>query len=329
MFKGQKPSAIRLTTLYVVLAVHVGVIFIPLGMMWFMPEKPKQIAFRVKLGGSEPSHAPEIGKPERRRYTGTVGDGAPPPPPQPQEAPAPQPKPIPAPQPKPMPKPVQKPKPAPKKPAPKKPAPKKPVPKKPKPKTVPKKPVTKPKPKIDRRKQQQLAAKKRLEEQRRKRQQLAAKKRLEEQRRRRQQQVHHDKSWDNWDPNKPIGGGSNTNIAVPIGSRDRGQALGKVDGRTPAGGASENEEKYWGRLGEYFRERWKVPAGIFVTSETAVTIEIHWDARGRVISKRIIKASPNPAVTQSVKNMLDHLDYIPTPPSGIASSMKFNLVSED
>ena len=29
------------------------------------------------------------------------------------------------------------------------------------------------------------------------------------------------------------------------------------------------------------------------------------------------------------KNMLDHLDYIPTPPSGIASSMKFNMVSED
>lgn len=327
MFNGQKPSAMRLATFWVVLAVHVGVIFIPLGVMFFMPEKPKQIPFRVKLGGSEPSHAPEIGPPQRRRYTGTVGDGAPPPPPPP-EAPAP--KPIPAPQPKPQTVPS-KPKPAPKKPAPKKPAPKKPVPKKPKPQTVPKKPVTKPKPKIDRRKQQQLAAKKRLEEQRRKQQQLAAKKRLEEQRRRRQQQqqVHHDDRWKNFDPNKPFGGGSNTNIAVPIGSRDRGQALGKVDGRTPAGGASEQEEKYWERLGEYFRERWNVPAGIFVTSETAVTIEVQWDARGRVISKRIIKASPNPAVTQSVKDMLDHLDYIPTPPSGIASRMKFNMVSED
>ena len=317
MFNGQKPSCARFTTLLVVAAVHVGVIFIPLGMMLFMPEKPKQIAFRVKLGGNEPSHAPEIGPPERIRPTGTVGGGAPPPPPPPQEAPAP--KPIPAPAPKPMPKPVQKPKPAPKKPAPKKPAPKKPapkkpVPKKPKPKTVPKKPVTKPKPKIDKRKQQQLARQKRLQEQRRKQQ---------------QQQVHHDKRWDNWDPNKPVGGGSNTNIAVPIGTRDRGQALGKVDGRTPAGGASEAEEKYWSRLGEYFRERWNAPAGIFVTDETAVTIEVHWDARGRVISKRIIKASPNPAVTQSVKNMLDHLDYIPTPPSGIASSVKFNLVSED
>ncbi|MBO5822427.1 MAG: hypothetical protein J6R86_05385, partial [Lentisphaeria bacterium] len=161
MFKGQKPSAIRLTTLYVVLAVHIGVIFIPLGMMWFMPKKPKQIAFRVKLGGDEPSSAPEIGPPERIRPTGTVGGGAPPPPPQPQEAPAP--KPTPQPKPKTVPS---KPKPAPKKPAPKKPAPKKPVPKKPVPrKTVPKKRVVKPK--IDKRKQQQLAAKKRLEEQRR------------------------------------------------------------------------------------------------------------------------------------------------------------------
>ena len=322
MYNGQKTSAMRFTTLLVVLAVHVGAIFIPLGVMFFLPEKPKQIPFRVKLGGSEPSHAPEIGPPQRVRPTGNVGGGAPPPPP-PQEPLPPDPPKLP-PAPKPQPKPVPKPKPKPK------PVPKKPVPKKPAPKPVPKKPVTKPKPKIDRRKQQQLAAKKRLEQQRRRQQQLAAQKRLQEERRRRlQQQVHRDKRWDNWDPNKPVGGGSNTNIAVPIGSRDRGQALGKVDGRTPAGGASENEEKYWGRLGEYFRERWQVPAGIFVTSETAVTIEVQWDSRGKVVSKRIIKASPNPAVTQSVKNMLDHLDYVPTPPNGIASSVKFNLVSED
>ena len=327
MFNGQKPSAIRLATFWVVLAVHVGVIFIPLGVMWFVPQKPKQIAFRVKLGGDEPSSAPEIGPPQRRRPTGTVGGGTPPPTPQPQKPEAPAPKPTPQPKPKTVPS---KPKPAPQKPAPKKPAPKKPAPKKPKPKTVPPKPVTKPKPKIDRRKQQQLMQQKRLQEQRRKQQQLAAQKRLQEERLRRlQQQVHRDERWKNFDPNKPLGGGSNTNIAVPIGSRDVGQTLGKVNGKTPAGGANADEEKYWERLGEYFRERWNVPAGIFVTSETAVTIEVQWDARGRVISKRIIQASPNPAVTQSVKNMLDHLDYIPTPPSGIASSTKFKLVSED
>ena len=217
---------------------------------------------------------------------------------------------------------MQKPKPVPKKVVPKKPTQKKPVPKK----VVPKKPI----PKIDKRKQQQLMQQKRLQEQRRKQQQLAAQKRLQEERLRRlQQQVHRDERWKNFDPNKPLGGGSNTNIAVPIGSRDVGQTLGKVNGKTPAGGANADEEKYWERLGEYFRERWNVPAGIFVTSETAVTIEVQWDARGRVISKRIIQASPNPAVTQSVKNMLDHLDYIPTPPSGIASSTKFKLVSED
>ena len=324
MFNGQKPSATRLATFWVVLAVHVGVIFIPLGVMWFVPQKPKQIAFRVKLGGDEPSSAPEIGPPQRRRPTGTVGGGAPPPPPQPQEAPAP--KPIPAPQPKPtpkpIPKPVQKPKPLPKKVLPKKPTKKKPVPKK----VVPKKPI----PKIDKRKQQQLMQQKRLQEQRRKQQQLAAQKRLQEARRRQlQQQVHHDNSWKNFDPNKPFGGGSNTNIAVPIGDRDRGQVLGNVNGTPPAGGASEAEKEYLYRLSEYCRERWKVPAGIFVTSETAVTIGIQWDARGRVISKRITKASPNPMVTQSVKNMLDHLDYIPIPPPGIVSTINFTLIPEN
>ena len=327
MYNGQKTSAVRFTTLLVVLAVHVGAIFIPLGGMFFLPEKPKQIPFRVKIGGSEPSHAPEIGPPERIRPTGNVGGGAP-------QPPSPPPEPIVEVPPKKIAtsttvtpqKKIVKSKVTPQK----KIVKSKVTPKKQavKPKVTPKKQIVKSK--VDKRKQQQLAAKKRLAEQRRKQQQLAAQKRLQEERRRRlQQQVHRDKRWDNWDPNKPVGGGSNTNIAVPIGSRDRGQAPGKVDGRTPAGGASENEEKYWGRLGEYFRERWQVPAGIFVTSETAVTIEVRWDSRGKVVSKRIIKASPNPAVTQSVKNMLDHLDYVPTPPNGIASSVKFNLVSED
>ena len=95
-----------------------------------------------------------------------------------------------------------------------------------------------------------------------------------------------------------------------------------------AGGATVNEEKYWEKLDEYFRERWQAPAGIFVTSETAVTIEVRWDNRGRVLSKQIIVPSPNPAVTQSVKAMLDHLDYVPTPPVGISSSVKLRLVSQ-
>ena len=80
MFKGQKTSSTRLTTLLVVFGIHVGIIFIPLGVMLFMPQKPKQIAFRVKLGGNEPSTAPIVGPPERVRPTGNPGGGTPPPP---------------------------------------------------------------------------------------------------------------------------------------------------------------------------------------------------------------------------------------------------------
>ena len=170
--------------------------------------------------------------------------------------------------------------------------------------------------------------KKRLEAERKKRLAAERRKRLEAERRRRQQQeVYHDRRGDNWDPNKPFGG-TNHNIAVPIGTRDRGQAIGKVDGRTPAGGASAKEEAYWERFEKYVHERWQAPAGIFVTAETAVLIEITWDSRGKVLSKRIIQASPNPAVTRSVKLMLDKLDYVPAPPAGIATTVKFKLVSQ-
>ena len=309
MYNGKKTSSARFITLIVVFAVHVGAIFIPLGVMLFMPEKPKQIPFRVKIGGSEPSHAPIVGPPMRVRPTGTEGGGGTPQPPPSKPKPLPQPKPVV----KPKPKPVVKPKP-------------KPV-VKPKPKPKPK-PVVKPK--VDKRRQRQIAQQKRLREERRRQQRLAQQKRLREERRRRlQQQVHHDKRWDNWDPNKPAGGGSNTNMAVPIGPRDQGQALGKVDGRTPAGGATPDEDKYWEKFKKYLQERWQAPAGIFVTAETAVVIELQWDGRGKIVAKKIISSSPNPAVTQSVKMMLEHLDYIPTPPYGMATrSIKFRMVSQ-
>ena len=318
MFYGQKKSSFRFTTLIVVLSVHVGVIFIPLGIMLLMPAKPKPIAFRVKLGGTEPSHAPELGPPERIRPTGNSGVGAPPPPPKKEEPVAPPPPPA-------------------KKVIPTPPPAKKEV----KPKVKPKvKPVVKPKvkpvvkPKIDRKKIEQERQKKLLqqkqarEKQKRLQQQREKQKRLEAERRRRQQQeVHHDNRGDNWDPNKPFGG-TNTNIAVPIGNRDRGQKIGKVDSRTPAGGASVKEEEYWKKFTEYFYERWQAPAGIFVTEESAVEIEIVWDSRGKVLSKRIIQTSPNRAVTQSVKLMLDNLDYVPTPPAGIATTARFRLISQ-
>ena len=245
MFNGQKPSSARFTTFAVVLAVHIGVIFIPLGVMLLMPEKPKQIAFRVKLGGSEPSQAPELGPPQRIRPTGNTGSGTPPPPIPPEE-PLPPPPPQLPPEPKPKPKPEQ-PKQLPK------PKPKTPK-QKPKPKPKPK-PKQKPKPKIDqkkiarerwlrkleeiKRRKHQEKIRRELAEKRRRQQQEKLRRELAEKRRRQQQQqVHHDKRWDNFDPNNPAGGGTNTNIAVPIGTRDAGQKLGKVNSRTPAGGAT-------------------------------------------------------------------------------------------
>ena len=320
----------RFATFVVVAAIHAGGIFIPLGMMLLAPEKPKPIAFRVKLGGVEPSHAPEIGPPSRVRPAVDGGGGTQPSPPPPEKPLPPVSKKTPPPIPV---KPVEKPKPKQKKTP--KPRPK------PKQKKTPK-PKQKPKQKPNRRKQleqqkrlqqeklrrQQLERQKRLQQEKLRRQQLERQKRLQQEKLRRlQQQVHRDNSWDNWDPNKPAGG-TNTNIAVPIGPRDRGQALGNVGGRTPAGGASADEEKYWNKLRDYLYERWQAPAGIFVSKETAVLFEISWDSRGRVLSWRIIKASPNPAVTQSVKMMLEHLDYIPSPPPGIADRVPFRMVSQ-
>ena len=295
MNDGKKTSSFRLTTLIVVIAVHVGAVFIPLGVMLFTPEKPKQIPFRVKIGGIEPSSASIVGPPTRVRPTGNEGNGDTPPPPPP---------------------------------------------------VVKQKPKPVVKTKIDKRRQQQLAQQKRLQEERRRQQQLAQQKRLQEERRRQQrlaqqkrlqeerrrrlqQEVYQDKRWKNWDPNKPAGGGTNTNIAVPIGPRNQGQTIGKNIGGTPAGGATPDEAKYWEKFQDYLYERWRPPAGIFVTAETAVLFELQWDARGRIVAKRIISASSNPAVTQSVKMMLDNLDYIPAPPHGMASrSSQFRMVSQ-
>lgn len=312
MFNGQKKSSFRFTTLIVVVSVHVGVIFIPLGMMLLMPAKPKPIAFRVKLGGAEPSHAPELGPPERIRPTGTSGGGAPPPPKEPLPPPPPAKKVIPKPPAeKPVVKPKAKPKPKPKAKPKAKPKPK--VKPKAKPKPNPKaKPKAKPKPKVKSKAKPKVDRKK-FEQERLKKLQ--------------QQEVHHDNRFDNWDPTKPFGV-NNHNIDVPIGNHNRGQKKGKVAGGSPAGGAPVEEKEYLKKFTEFFYERWQPPAGIFVTYETAVLIEVVWDSRGKVLSKRIIQVSPNNAVTQSVRAMLDNLDYVPTPPPGIATTAKFRLISQ-
>ena len=145
--------------------------------------------------------------------------------------------------------------------------------------------------------------------------------------------MFHDSSWDKFDPGKPApaapkgGGGSNFNRNVPIGSRDRGQKIGKADNRTPAGGAKVDEEKYWSGMDSFFRDRWTPPPGVLVDETTAVTIHISADARGTILSKRIVRRSPNPAVTRSVEEMLARLSRIPAPPNGPVE-FDLNLVSE-
>ena len=78
----------RLILLGVIFSLHCALILGPLGFHALMQSRSRQkpIAFRVKLGGHEPSHAPEAGMPERLRPS--------PAPPAPQPAPA-KPKPVP------------------------------------------------------------------------------------------------------------------------------------------------------------------------------------------------------------------------------------------
>ncbi|MCI5778947.1 MAG: TonB C-terminal domain-containing protein [Lentisphaeria bacterium] len=264
----------QFTLFCVILGVHCALILGPLGWNYLRGRQTakKEIAFRVKLGGFEPSHAPEVGPPERKRP-------APPAPPTPA---TPKPKP-------PTPKPVKPQKPA----KPQKPTkPQKPVkPQKPAKPQKPVKPPVKPKP----------------------------------------AEVYHDSSWDKFDPNRTppptTRGGSNFNRNVPIGSRDRGQKIGKADHRTPAGGAAADEEKYWASLIPYLQERWDRPPGVLVDEQTAVTIALSVDSSGAVKSKRIVKRSPNPAVNASAEALLANLTRIPAPPGG-AVEFELKLVSE-
>ena len=303
MYNFRKRSSARLITLCVVLAIHAGAIFIPLGMLFYAQSHPKPIPFRVKLGGTEPSTGPEVGPPERILPTNTNGGGTPPPPPpeadnKKQE--------------------LEKQK---------KLLEQKKLQQKKKEQEKQKK-LLEQKKKLQQKKKEQERQKKLLEQkklQQKRKEQERQRKLLEQ--KRLQQQVHHDSQWDNWDPTKPAGG-TNFNSAVRVGTRDRAQQQGKANHGTPAGGASIQEEAYWEKFQEYFLERWQPPPGILIDSATAVEIEIRWDSRGRVVSKRITKSSPNPAVTQSVKIMLEQLDFVPAPPAGVATTAKFRLIPD-
>ena len=78
----------RTVLLSVILALHVAIIFGPVGCYWLKEDENKQkdIAFKVQLGGQEPSHAPEVDLPERLRPAPGEVNVPPPPPPDMQAA---------------------------------------------------------------------------------------------------------------------------------------------------------------------------------------------------------------------------------------------------
>lgn len=281
----------RLILLGIIFSLHCALILGPLGFNALMQHKNKQqpIAFRVKLGGFEPSHAPEVGMPERKRPS----------------AASPAPAPVPAP-PKPEPKPKTKPK----------------TKAKPKPKPKSEK-KAKAKPKSSRKK---TVKKKPAPPAKRTAKKSPSRKKTQTPK---PQEVFHDSRWDNFYPNRQtaVSGGSNFNRNVPIGSRDRGQKIGRADHRTPAGGATPDEEKYAHDMVGFIREKWDRPPGILVDETVAVTIELTIDANGRVIGKRIIKPSPNPAVNRSVQELLKKLSIVPRPPNG-GTTLAYSLISE-
>lgn len=279
------PASLRRKIFLHVALIHVVLIFGPLGYFAIsdLISPPKQNAFRVKIGPKELSHGPEVGHPERIRPGANKKSSG-------------------VDKPKEPPKPKQPPKPK-EPPKPKQPAkPKEP----PKPKQVQKpKPTPKPTPKP---KQVQPPKKtttaKKSDSKSQTKPNTGKPKTVAEA----EQQVY-----------RPAGG-SNFNRNVAIGTRDRAQALGKQDNRTPGGGASEKMEKYGQTLGTYLETRWSQPPDILLQGERpSVLIELDIAPDGRITGSRIIQLCGNQAMNESVKLLLRNLDRVPAPPEGKVS----------
>ncbi|MBE6389621.1 MAG: cell envelope integrity protein TolA [Lentisphaerae bacterium] len=332
----------RTTLLSVIAALHVLIIFGPVGCYWLHQdeEKNKDIAFKVQLGGLEPSHAPEVGPPERLRPApGEVNVPPPPPPPDTkelenqlrQEAAL-----------KAAREKAAREKAAREKAAREKAAREKAVREKAAREKAAREKAVREKARIEAEKKQKAEARKKwLEKQKKLAQEKAAKAarekaRIEAERKRREQQsVYQDPRWKNWDPNKAAAapGGSNFNRNVKIGNKDTGQKYGKQDNRTPAGGANAASEAAWkqydGRLKAIIFDKWQRPAGIWIDEQTAAVISILLDKNGRVIGKKVEKNSPNAAVNDSARRLLRDLNQLPKPPGNSTSPwLQFVLIPE-
>ncbi len=286
-----------------VLVIHLLILFGPIGYLAFenWRNPPEENAFRVKIGGRELSHDWEVGPPERRPPSPNPGAAAP-------EPAAPEPE-VPEPAPR-----VAEPA------APKiAPPPRIREPAAPKVKRTARqqaKPKTKPKPKTRPKSSAKQSSRSTAKPKSSSRSRTSTRPRNVEEA---QRQVYRPGN------SGKIGGGSNYNSAVPIGSRDVGQAYGKPDHRTPGGGAKDEFDMRYGiRVGNYLKYRWtQPPRSLLGDRLPEVLIQLSIAADGRVTDARVLKPSGVKAMDESIKRLLANLDRVPTPPNG---KVTFQLV---
>ena len=253
--------------------------------------------FRVKIGGEELSHGEEVGQPERRA-PGRLPEPEPEPEPVPEE-----PKAEPAPP----------------------PPPKEPGidyealnrAKKKKAEEARKKKLEaekKRKAELDRKKKEE-ARKKWLEK--KKKLDAEKKRKAEEERKRKERESVYQP-----DQSGPIGGGgTNLNPNVPVGNKDKAQAYGKQDNRSPGGGARVQLAQYAEKsLLPYLQSRWKQPPDSLLGGKRpSVDIVLTISASGKVQHSSIKRSSGVAAMDDSVKRLLAGLDILPRPPAGAVS----------
>ena len=158
-----------------------------------------------------------------------------------------------------------------------------------------------------------LEKKRRLEAEKRRKTEEAKRKAEAERKRKERESVYQP------DQSGPIGGGgTNLNPNVPVGSKDRAQAYGKQDNRTPGGGASVKLTEYANRsLLPYLKSRWKQPPDSLLGGKRpSVDIVLTISANGKVQQASIKRPSGVAAMDDSVKRLLKGLDILPRPPDG-------------
>ena len=263
----------------------------------WQPKPKDENMFRVKIGGEELSHGEEVGQPERRA---------------PGRLPEPEPEPEPVPE-------------EPKAEPPPPPPPKEPGidyealnrAKKKKAEEARKKKLEaekKRKAELDRKKKEE-ARKKWLEKN--KKLDAEKKRKAEEERKRKERESVYQP-----DQSGPIGGGgTNLNPNVPVGNKDKAQAYGKQDNRSPGGGARVQLTQYAEKsLLPYLQSRWKQPPDSLLGGKRpSVDIVLTISASGKVQHSSIKRSSGVAAMDDSVKRLLAGLDILPRPPAGAVS----------